>query len=515
MYDTHLLHINYIIKYDFWCSEPFSIVDDNGFIRLLKVLEPRYTPPSRKYMTETVVPKILEGITAAVKHKIAGVEYYSFTTDIWSTSVSNDCLLSLTAHWLSPSFERMTAILHAQPIHGSHTGYNLCELYQSMLTKWNIASNQVHIVIQDNASNMIRAMKDASYEHLGCMAHTLQLIVHDGVLSQRAVQNLTAICRSIVGHFKRSALAYDYLRTIQSNLHLPQHRLKQDVSTRWNSTLYMLQVIIEQKMALAAYSTEHNDTPQLTTHQLDLASKVVNVLTSIEEITKSICTDEASVSLIIPFVRALRLTLEKRNNDTGVCTMKAEMLASLNRRYAGIEKNELLVIATVLDPRFKDKFFTSSTDRVNAIDLIKSKITDSDNPASVSLPESSPASSPKRLKSEVWNCFTEILEQSGALVSESDPSELDQYLQEPLITFHRANSFQWWHDNQHRFKKLAKLARRYLSAPPTSVPSERLFSSAGDIYDEKRNRLAPERAEMLLFIKTNYSLVEGVYDYCM
>ena len=331
---------------------------------------------------------------------------------------------------------------------------------------------------------MIRAMKDASYEHLGCMAHTLQLIVHDGVLSQRAVQNLTAICRSIVGHFKRSALAYDYLRTIQSNLHLPQHRLKQDVSTRWNSTLYMLQVIIEQKMALAAYSTEHSDTPQLTTTQLDLAGKVVNVLTSIEEITKSICTDAASVSLIIPFVRALRLTLEKHDNDSGVHMMKAEMLASLNRRYAGIEKSELLVIATILDPRFKDKFFTSSTDRVNAMDLIKSKISESDNPALVSSSELSPASvgsSPKRVRSEVWNCFTEILEQSSALVSESDPSELEQYLHEPLITFHRANSFQWWRDNQHHFKKLAKLARRYLSAPPTSVASERLFSSAGDI----------------------------------
>ena len=62
-----------------------------------------------------------------------------------------------------------------------------------------------------------------------------------------------------------------------------------------------------------------------------------------------------------------------------------------------------------------------------------------------------------------------------------------------------------------RFPVLAKLAQLYLSAPPTSVPSERLFSTAGDIYDEKRNRLLPEKAETLLFIKHNFYLVGGCY----
>ena len=38
------------------------------------------------------------------------------------------------------------------------------------------------------------------------------------------------------------------------------------------------------------------------------------------------------------------------------------------------------------------------------------------------------------------------------------------------------------------------------------MASERLFSGAGDVYDDKRNRLAPEKAEMLLFIKNNFSL---------
>ena len=46
---------------------------------------------------------------------------------------------------------------------------------------------------------------------------------------------------------------------------------------------------------------------------------------------------------------------------------------------------------------------------------------------------------------------------------------------------------------------------------PTSVASEHLFSTAGDIYDEKRNRLAPEQVEALMFVKkTSHWLVETI-----
>ena len=89
-----------------------------------------------------------------------------------------------------------------------------------------------------------------------------------------------------MGHFKHSLLAYSCLREIQPNLSLPLHQLKQDEPTRWNSTLYMLQSIIEQKMTLAAYSTQY-DIVQLSSYQLDLASKIVAVLSLVEEITKS------------------------------------------------------------------------------------------------------------------------------------------------------------------------------------------------------------------------------------
>ena len=94
--------------------QPLSIVSDREFVHLLKTLEPRYQIPSRKYITDMVIPDIESDVRARVKEDMKDVRCFSFTSDIWSTEVSNDSLLSLSAHWLTQSFERRYAMLHAQ-----------------------------------------------------------------------------------------------------------------------------------------------------------------------------------------------------------------------------------------------------------------------------------------------------------------------------------------------------------------------------------------------------------------
>ena len=46
---------------------------------------------------------------------------------------------------------------------------------------------------------MIKAMSDAEPPSLPCTAHTLQLVVHEGLLSQRSVADAVAVGRRIVG----------------------------------------------------------------------------------------------------------------------------------------------------------------------------------------------------------------------------------------------------------------------------------------------------------------------------
>ena len=144
-------------------SQPFSIVDDAGFVSLLQSLEPRYSIPSRRYITDTVLPQIHTRVMSKVKDELAEAKWISCTSDIWSTEVSNDSLISLTAHWLTASFKNKSAMLNASSLPGSHTGDAIRMKCDEMLEHWGIQKTQVHCFVVDNAANMKKAMVDGGY----------------------------------------------------------------------------------------------------------------------------------------------------------------------------------------------------------------------------------------------------------------------------------------------------------------------------------------------------------------
>ena len=181
---------------------------------MLSELQPRYNLPSRKYLVSNILPQVYTTIESRVRSAICKVSFLTFTTDAWSSEGAVVSHLSLTAHWLTDEFERKSAVLHVQPIEGSHTGEHLAAIYIKMLEGWEIGREQIHLVIRDNAANMKKAMTHAKFPSFGCFAHTQQLIVNDGILLQAGVVQLLAICRKIVGHFKHSTVAYQALHEI-------------------------------------------------------------------------------------------------------------------------------------------------------------------------------------------------------------------------------------------------------------------------------------------------------------
>ncbi|XP_004213210.2 zinc finger BED domain-containing protein 4-like [Hydra vulgaris] len=341
--------------------EPIQVSQKTDFVELMRVLERRYTVPSRKYFAERLIPEINDEVCAEllVMLDLASTPFLSFTTDTWTAGNTVQSFMGLTAHWLTEHFENMSFVLDCILFVGHHTAPALMTAFQQLLDKWNIDVGHCHIILRDNAANITKFFHDGNIESFGYFAHTTQLCVHDGLLSQPAVSNIISIGKKLVGHFKHSSSATGRFKELQAELFLPDHQLIQDISKRWNSTFYMLCRLCEQRRALTVYCSEVEGTSCSTAYQWSVAENAVCVLASIEEATREVSFETAHISLVIPILTALRNLLNKKGNDAGVKTMKSTLLKSLDERFKDIEKKPLYTEATMVDPRFKTKFFSS------------------------------------------------------------------------------------------------------------------------------------------------------------
>ena len=91
--------------------------------------------------------------------------------------------------------------------------------------------------------------------------------------------------------------------------------------------------------------------------------------------------------------------------------------------------------------------------------------------------------------------------------TETAESELQKYELEDALSLDSKEPLLWWKEHELNYKFLSILAKQFLCITSTSVPSERLFSSAGNLLSERRSRLSPENVEKLLFLYENNKLL--------
>uniref|UniRef100_A0A3B4ZSX8 HAT C-terminal dimerisation domain-containing protein n=1 Tax=Stegastes partitus TaxID=144197 RepID=A0A3B4ZSX8_9TELE len=238
----------------------------------------------------------------------------------------------------------------------------------------------------------------------------------------------------------------------------------------------MLQSLTEQKRALGIFGSEYElpDNLTVTAHQWSLLEKTLTVLAPFEELTRKMSSGDALASDVIPAVTVLmRLLTNETDEDHGIKTMKGTLAAAVKRRLSDGEKNSMYCIA--------DKQEDLGEPPVRKLRKVQAS-------------------------SSLDSLFDEIAGErestSPGLAPVGAAIQLETYLGE-TTTAREENPLQYWGAHRVRFPILAQMSKRYLSAPCSSVDSERLFSSLSHIVDEKRNRLTAENAEKLLFIKKN------------
>merc|ERR1712208_68654 len=101
------------------------------------------------------------------------------------------------------------------------------------------------------------------------------------------------------------------------------------------------------------------------------------------------------------------------------------------------------------------------------------------------------------LEALLGETFTDTEPASAQPIREIE-REMDKYKNEKCISL-KSCPLNWWKENERHYPLLSPLAKAFLSIPATSVPSERVFSTAGDIVNAQRSQLLPENVDMLIF----------------
>ena len=97
---------------------------------------------------------------------------------------------------------------------------------------------------------------------------------------------------------------------------------------------------------------------QITDRDWTLIKNVVHVLGPFKSATVRLSKESACISEYIPTVTCILKTLRPGSSqEVGVVTLKRRLYDNLYNRTEYIESTEHFTLATLLDMRFKDKFF--------------------------------------------------------------------------------------------------------------------------------------------------------------
>lgn len=289
--------------------QPFSIVEDKGFKEFIQALNPAYELPSRKTISKTFLPALYEECMHNIKLLVSSGKSFCITTDCW-TSMNTTSYIAVTAYFIDENFQLISILLECSAMTSSHTSQNLSSEISRIITEWGI-EGKIFLAVSDNANNIKNAItKDLGLKHLGCFAHTLNLIVNDS-LKVEAIMEIINKIKTIVSHFRRSCSANKKLSKYQENEGKEPLKLIQDVATRWNSTFHMLDRFIKLESAIrSTVALLDVELPILTFQEWKIVENLCMILKPFYDVTNTISGEKyCTVSMVIPLTNGLNKVL--------------------------------------------------------------------------------------------------------------------------------------------------------------------------------------------------------------
>ena len=127
---------------------PLSTVDDPDFRALIKKASPAYVLPSRKHLSNKILPARTEELRTKITDRLRDVQDICLTVDIWSSHDMRS-YLGVTGHFVE-NFSLQSVMLACQRFKGSHTGEHISTTVQQIITSFDLDNKVFDLFILFN-----------------------------------------------------------------------------------------------------------------------------------------------------------------------------------------------------------------------------------------------------------------------------------------------------------------------------------------------------------------------------
>ena len=392
-----------------------------------------------------------------------------------------------------------------------------------------------------------RLLQNNEVFRIPCFAHTLQLIVQDGLKEAKsivcALEKVSAIAK----------LAHTSSK-FSEKLELMKVSISRAVVTRWNFQLVTVERILsispmELNDVLVQLKYKHLC---LNTRDLTMLQEFVSLFSLFAEATTVTQRQNSpSISFVAPSILAIYFDLmNERQNIRYTTTLCDSLLCSLlsrfgglleqmdinitelnidfqiNRKFYDLYKDPVFLFTPFLDRMFKLRWITESllqnSTKERLCERIQKLIFDhcvvieqgvesplADTNLAVPHQEASSSSSSTSTTSR-RKCLFGNIENDSKRVKKSRSIDPFGYVKEEISRYINDNN----NDNMllinptssSSYKTLAKLTVKYMCIPATSATVERVFSQSGFLFRPHRAPMSRKTLKHLTLLKCNHDI---------
>ncbi|KAI2662030.1 E3 SUMO-protein ligase ZBED1 [Labeo rohita] len=494
---------------------PIQTIERDGFRHVVHTLDSRYELPGRKFFSQKCLPELYTEVRDRVMNEIRHLEAYSATTDLWS-SRTTEPYISLTIHFIDDDWKLRSRCLQTAFFPEDHTGAIIALGLKDALSAWGLDEARLVCMTTDSGANMVRALEINKWTRLACFGHRLHNAIERSVQHDARVARATGMCKKVVSTFSYSWKKKNALTSAQRELNLPPHKLITESPTRWGSRVKMMERVLEQEKAITQVLAADQKSRHLlpTWQDIDVLEAITKALKPLQDFTDALSGEEyVSVSYVKPVLHLLNTNILKPEEDkAGLCEdIKKRVLDYLNEKYKDPATDELLTMATFLDPRFKTTYMSpEKLEEVRSRVATETKALEEKTATGASSTEDQSeretSTAPVQLKKPKHSLGSFFKKCSSAPPKQQGiDMELDGYLL--MVTADSdSDPLEWWRLQCSHFPRISRLAKKYLCIPATSSPSERAFSTGGNIVTSSRASLKPENVDRLVFLAKNLNV---------